>query len=245
VAITFLDNKNSVFPNVNLALAEPNGLLAAGGDLSVNRLLDAYSKGIFPWYSEFLEDGSPSPILWWCPKPRCVLFLDQLKVSRSLKKSIKKTGFDVSCDHAFRETIQGCANDRAKSTGTWINPAIQDAYCALHEIGYAHSIECWHDGKLVGGLYGVALGKMFYGESMFSQKTDASKVALVFLCSLLKAQGAQIVDCQVANPHLISLGASEIALENFIRFLESDCYKAPLQFPTDKMSAIKACAIYL
>lgn len=258
MGIPFL-NEQDDFPNIRFALEEPNGLLAAGGDLSSPRLLKAYSHGIFPWYSEFLEDGSRSPILWWCPTPRCVLLIENLHISRSLAKVIRNSGFEVSCNQAFQETILGCATERinhkkytgytAKKPDTWINSAIQNAYYNLHLLGAAHSIECWFNGVLVGGLYGVAIGKMFYGESMFCRQSNASKVAFVYLCSLLKAQGAQIIDCQVANPHLLSLGASEISLEMFQQFLDSECKKQSLVFPSHpqqgRQSAREACASLL
>lgn len=253
--LPFLDDDSDSFPDVSNALAEPNGLLAAGGNLNSKRLLNAYAHGIFPWYSEFLEDGSPSPILWWCPQPRCVLLIDNLKISRSLAKVIRNGGFQVSCNQAFQETIFGCSTERinykdtfntGEKAGTWINPAIQKAYYDLHKLGAAHSIECWFNDELVGGLYGIAIGKMFYGESMFSRKSNASKVAFVYLCSLLKAQGAQLIDCQIANPHLMSLGATEISLEIFQQFLDSECKKEPLVFPCSsqnkKTSAREACA---
>lgn len=248
MGIPFLD-KFDHFPDVSHALAEPNGLLAAGGDLSTERLLAAYSLGIFPWYSEFLDDGSPAPILWWCPHPRCVLLIDNLKVSRSLAKTIRNAKFEVSCDRAFQATIHACATERigdrnkSKISGTWINTDIQEAYYKLHKLGFAHSIECWLNNELVGGLYGISIGKMFYGESMFSRTSNASKVAFVYLCSLLKQQGAELIDCQIANPHLISLGASEISLKEFQEFLKRNCTEKTLNFPLDKRDAASACSI--
>jgi leucyl/phenylalanyl-tRNA--protein transferase len=234
MSIPFLGVDVSLFPDTKFALKEPNGLLAAGGDLSTARLINAYQLGIFPWYEEFLEDGSPSPILWWCPTPRCVLYIKDLRVSRSLRKSIRNAGFEVSCDNAFSTTVDACAAERAKSTGTWINQDMKDAYYELHRAGFAHSIECWHQEVLVGGLYGVSIGNMFFGESMFSLKSDASKVALFYLCALLKEQGSQMIDCQISNPHLESLGAGEIDIEDFQNHLIQNCNKASLNFPKPK-----------
>ncbi len=224
-----------LFPEAYSALKEPNGLLAAGGDLSPERLLAAYQRGIFPWYEEFLEDGSPSPILWWCPAPRCVLFIKDLKVSPSLKKSMRNRGYSISCDRAFEETIIACAESRADSEGTWINQDMIEAYTQLHRQGYAHSVECWSGEQLVGGLYGIAIGQMFFGESMFSKERDSSKTAFVALCSYLQRQGQDLIDCQIANPHLISLGASEIDLDQFLDHLSLTTNQEPLDFPKNKV----------
>lgn len=203
------------FPPVERALEHPNGLLCAGADLSIARLLDAYRHGIFPWYS-----GS-EPILWWSPDPRMVLFTDELKVSRSLAKSMRNKGYTVRCDSAFGAVLEGCAAPRIgpgdDAPGTWLGPAMRRAYGALHDAGYAHSVETWRDGDLVGGLYGVALGRMFYGESMFSRATDASKVALVALVEQLRARGVPLIDCQVRTPLLAGLGAREIPRRDFLR----------------------------
>jgi len=197
------------FPPVAHALAEPDGLLAAGGDLTPQRLLDAYRHGIFPWYSE------GEPILWWSPDPRMVLYTGELKVSRSLAKNLRNKGYELRIDTAFREVIKGCANREE----TWLSRPMQAAYLALHQSGYAHSFETWREDDLVGGLYGVAIGRMFYGESMFSSATDASKVALVGLVRALVARGFPLIDCQMKTPLLASLGGREIPRAAFLRAL--------------------------
>lgn len=203
------------FPSVERALKNPNGLLAAGADLSLERLLDAYRHGIFPWYS------SGQPPLWWSPDPRMVLECEALKVSRSLSKSIRNKGYEVRVDTAFPEVLRGCSAPRHGEPGTWLGPDMRVAYARLHGAGYAHSFETWCDGKLIGGLYGVALGRMFYGESMFSRATDASKVALVKLVQVLKSRRFPLIDCQVHTPLLESLGAREIPRREFLRALAS------------------------
>jgi leucyl/phenylalanyl-tRNA--protein transferase len=195
------------FPPVERALKEPNGLLAAGGELSVARLLGAYRRGIFPWYS------TPEPILWWSPDPRMVLFGAELKVSRSLAKNLRNKGFELRIDTAFPKVLEGCA---VREEGTWLGKDMRKAYLALHRAGHAHSFETWRDGRLVGGLYGVAVGRLFCGESMFSLETDASKVALVHLVRFLGARGP-LVDCQVHTPLLASLGAREIPRRAYLR----------------------------
>jgi len=210
--IPWLDNATP-FPPPESALREPNGLLAAGGDLSPRRLVDAYSRGIFPWFSP----GEPT--LWWSPDPRMVLFPAELKVSRSLQKTLKKHDYEVRVDTAFREVMQQCAAPRDGQQGTWISPAMIAAYTELHEQGIAHSVETWVTGKLVGGLYGIALGRMFYGESMFSRATDASKIALVHLVRQLGRWGFGMIDCQMNTSHLASLGAREIPRAEFGRNL--------------------------
>jgi leucyl/phenylalanyl-tRNA--protein transferase len=199
------------FPPVEKALKDPNGLLAAGGDLSVERLLAAYRRGIFPWFS------GHEPILWWSPDPRMVLYCAELKVSRSLAKSVRNKGYEVRIDTAFREVLAGCSGARRDGGGTWLGEDMRKAYAALHRAGYAHSFEAWRKGELVGGLYGVALGRMFYGESMFSRATDASKVALVALVEVLRARGFPLIDCQVRTPLLASLGARETPRRSFLR----------------------------
>lgn len=206
--ITWL-TEDSEFPPLSTALRRPNGLLAAGGDLSVERLLAAYRRGIFPWYS----DGEP--ILWWSPDPRMVLFPDELKVSRSLRKTLRKAPFALRADASFREVIQKCSEPRSDQPGTWITAEMKQAYGLLHRMGIAHSVEAWRDGELVGGLYGVALGKVFFGESMFSRVTDASKVAFVHLVAHLKACGFRLIDCQMRTPLLAAFGAREIARSEF------------------------------
>lgn len=203
------------FPSVERALKNPNGLLAAGADLSLERLLEAYRRGIFPWYS------AGQPPLWWSPDPRMVLECAGLKVSRSLSKSIRNKGYEVRVDTAFPEVLRGCSAPRQGEPGTWLGPDMSVAYARLHNAGFAHSFETWRDGELVGGLYGVALGRMFYGESMFSRATDASKVALVKLVEVLTRRGFPLIDCQVHTPLLESLGAREIPRREFLRALAS------------------------
>lgn len=205
------------FPNVESALDEPNGLLALGGDLSEERLLAAYRRGIFPWYSE------GEPILWWSPDPRAVLFPSQINISRSLRKTLKRKLFDVTLDRAFPEVMSGCASPRDGARGTWITPDLFHAFCDLHAHGYAHSVECWQGKRLVGGLYGLAIGKVFFGESMFSLVTDASKVALVHLVWQLQRWGFGVIDCQVGSAHLASLGAVEIPRHEFVHMLSNWC----------------------
>ena len=195
------------FPPVERALKNPNGLLAAGGELSVERLLEAYRHGVFPWYS------GAEPVLWWSPDPRMVLYCAELKVPRSLAKSVRNKGFEVRIDTAFAAVLEGCA-DRPQ---TWLGTDMRRAYLRLHRAGYAHSFETWRAGELVGGLYGVALGRMFYGESMFSQATDASKVALVALVGELRAREFPLIDCQMHTPLLASLGARAIPRRSFLR----------------------------
>jgi leucyl/phenylalanyl-tRNA--protein transferase len=195
-------------------LAEPGGLLAVGGDLSQKRLLLAYSMGIFPWYS------GGSPILWWSPDPRLVLFPGELKVSRSLRQKIKKGVFEVTVDAAFEEVIRLCAEVHGNRDGdTWITPEMKEAYIALHRLGFAHSVESRRNGELVGGLYGVALGGAFFGESMFTLAADASKVALAALVERLAGWGFELIDCQVFTPHLMSLGAREVPRSEFLEAL--------------------------
>ncbi len=208
------------FPPVGLALREPNGLLAAGGDLRPERLLAAYRRGIFPWY----EEGQP--ILWWSPDPRAVLYPHALRVSRSLRRTLKRGGFEVTVDRAFAAVVAGCASPRPGAVGTWITPEMAAAYGTLHRLGWAHSIETWRDGVLVGGLYGVAIGRVFFGESMFSRVTDASKVALVGLVRRLEARGFELIDCQVASEHLASLGAVELPRRVFLERLAALCEPA-------------------
>ena len=203
------------FPAVGRALNEPNGLLCAGGDLSVRRLLEAYRRGIFPWYS------GDEPILWWSPDPRMVLFCDELKIARSLAKSIRNKGYDVRVDTSFEDVMASCAAPRRGEARTWLGDEMREAYLELHGEGYAHSFECWKGDRLVGGLYGVALGRMFYGESMFSSATDASKVALVALVEDLRVRGFPLIDCQVRTPLLAQLGGREIPRSEFLRSLRA------------------------
>ncbi len=201
------------FPPIEQALHDPDGLLAAGGDLSPERLLAAYSRGIFPWY----EKGQP--ILWWSPNPRAVLFPDKVHVSKSLHKCLRKSRFEVTMDRAFSSVIQRCSQPRSYSSGTWITTEMRDAYIKLHQLGFAHSVETWLEGELVGGLYGVALGQLFFGESMFSTTSNASKVAFVHLAGQLNAWGFPLIDCQLENPHLTSLGSENIPRSRFKKYL--------------------------
>jgi len=202
------------FPAPHLALREPDGLLAVGGDLSPQRLLCAYRIGIFPWYSE------GQPILWWTPDPRTVLFPAGLHVSRSLRKWLRQRRYRFSLDTAFATVLEACAAPRADGLGTWLLPEMRAAYQHLHELGFAHSVEVWEDAELIGGLYGLALGGVFFGESMFSRRPNASKVALVHLVRQLEAWGFALLDAQVASDHLFSLGAEEIPRERFMALLD-------------------------
>lgn len=205
---------NDGFPPVARALDAPNGLLAAGGDLSAERLLEAYRSGIFPWFSP------GDPILWWSPDPRMVLFPQEFKLSASLKKTLKRACFKVTADQAFEQVVRACAAPRAGASGTWIVEEMIAAYCELHRLGHAHSVEVWMENELVGGLYGVAIGKMFYGESMFSKRTDGSKIAFAHMARQLERWGFGMIDCQMYTPHLASLGAREISRAEFISRLQ-------------------------
>jgi leucyl/phenylalanyl-tRNA--protein transferase len=209
-------NRDDPFPPLESALKHPNGLLAAGADLSPERLLAAYRLGIFPWYSE------GEPLLWWSPDPRMVLVPSAMKISRSLAKTLRNRDYEIRFDSAFAAVMRGCATRGADATGTdtddtgtWITAEMCAAYQRLHELGYAHSVETWIDGKLAGGLYGVAVGRMFYGESMFTRARDASKIAMVHLARRLERQGYGMIDCQMHTPHLASLGAHAMARSKF------------------------------
>ncbi len=207
----------SPFPTLDQALDD--GLLAVGGDLSPQRLLNAYRNGIFPWFNEH------DPILWWAPDPRMVLFTNQIKVSKSLKKTIKNTPLSVTIDRAFSDVMTACAAPRKNAngeteSGTWIHPDMIEAYSILHQQGIAHSIECWQNDKLVGGLYGIAIGHIFFGESMFSTVRDSSKIALVMLCQQLERWGFPLIDCQIYSEHLANMGAIEIERKQFISYLD-------------------------
>jgi leucyl/phenylalanyl-tRNA--protein transferase len=203
------------FPPIESAMRDPNGLLAAGGDLSPVRLLDAYARGIFPWFNE------DEPPLWWSPDPRMVVFSAERHVTRSLRRVIGSGRFQVTMDTAFVEVMAGCASPRLDQEGTWITPQIVDAYTRLNRLGYAHSIETWADGELVGGLYGVAVGRMFFGESMFARRSDASKVAFATMLAQFERWGMPLVDCQVPTSHLASLGGREIPRAEFLRHLRA------------------------
>ncbi len=201
------------FPPVSAALKDPDGLLAAGGELTAARLIDAYSHGIFPWFNP------GQPILWWSPDPRMVLIPRELKISRSLNKVLRNRSYEVRADTSFRTVMQACAEPRPQQDGTWITDEMIAAYCALHAQGIAHSIETWIDGELAGGLYGVALGRVFYGESMFTRAADASKIALVHLVRQLERWHFGMIDCQVHTDHLASVGARAIPRADFMRKL--------------------------
>jgi leucyl/phenylalanyl-tRNA--protein transferase len=223
-----------VFPAVERALREPNGLLAAGGDLSPQRILAAYRRGIFPWYSP------GEPILWWSPDPRMVLLPAELKVSRSLAKVLRNRDYEVRLDTAFAAVIAACAQTaRSGRPGTWITPEMQAAYGRLHGLGYAHSVEVFDSGRLIGGLYGVALGRVFYGESMFSTRSDASKIALAHLCAYLRSRDFGIIDCQMETAHLASLGAKPIPRREFVAQIDRLADQGdPGLWPADAVQAV-------
>lgn len=212
------------FPNIKEALRDPDGLLAIGGDLSEERLLSAYQRGIFPWFNE------GQPILWWSPDPRCVLEPKEIKISRSLSKCIKKEQFKVTFNTAFADVLEGCAAARDGVKDTWITKDIKFSYLNLFKMGYAHSVECWENERLVGGLYGLAMGKVFFGESMFSRISNASKVALVHLVHCLDEMDFRVIDCQVHSNHLQSLGAKPIQRGLFIKMLENYCNRETTEF---------------
>ena len=203
------------FPPTSEALESPNGLLAWGGDLQPERLLLAYSSGIFPWYSD------EQPILWWSPVPRCVIFPEKVYLSSRTRRRYNSGVYRLSADSAFKQVISGCAEPRGHDSGTWITPEMREAYVHLHRLGHAHSLEVWEDDLLAGGIYGLSIGSVFFGESMFSRKTDASKIALVALCQHLHSRGYGLLDCQVGNPHLHSMGAEELERGAFETLLES------------------------
>lgn len=211
--IPWLDPQDP-FPPVSSALTEPNGLLAAGADLSVERLVAAYRNGIFPWY------GEDQPLLWWSPDPRMVLFPAEFRVARSLRKRLLRRDYELRADTAFEAVMRACAEPRADQSGTWITEEMVAAYGTLHRRGLAHSVETWMGGKLAGGLYGVALGRMFYGESMFTRASDASKIALAHLVRQLERRGCGMIDCQIKTAHLASFGAREIPRAEFMRKLQ-------------------------
>ena len=217
------------FPPLEQALAEPNGLLAAGGSLAPEWLLLAYRNGIFPWFSP------GEPILWWSPDPRLVLLPERLHISRTLRRTLRRQPFEVRLDTAFAAVMQACAAPRGPGLGTWITPEMRSAYQRMHELGHAHSVECWRDGRLVGGLYGMALGKVFFGESMFCRETDASKVALAHLARLLAERRYGMIDCQMTTSHLLSMGAEEISRADFCRALAhwTPLGPPPCRWPAD------------
>ena len=211
--LKLLGSDPSHFPDIDLALEDPDGLLAVGGDLSPERIINAYMQGVFPWF----EEGQP--ILWWSPNPRMVLFPKDLHISRSLRKTLRKQIFTVTTDQEFEKVMLGCAASRQGQHGTWITPEMHKAYLNLHRLGVAHSVESWFEGQLVGGLYGLAIGKLFFGESMFCQKTDASKVAFTTLVQRLQQLDYELIDCQVFTHHLASLGAIELPRSEFRQYL--------------------------
>lgn len=217
--LQWLDPQTVDFPSTTEALTNPNGLLAVGGDLTVERIINAYRNGIFPWY----EQGQP--ILWWSPDPRTVLLPDALHISRSMHKFLRRTSYQVTFDQDFAAVLSGCAEPRDYTDATWITPQMQQAYVALHQRGIAHSVEVWDQQQLVGGLYGVALGKVFFGESMFSRRSNASKTAFIRLVQQLQKWEFELIDCQMPTDHLASLGAREIPRETFIQSLRELCHE--------------------
>jgi len=221
--LTVLDpnNPEQSFPSINSALSIPDGLLAVGGCLSKSRLLNAYRQGIFPWNSP------DEPILWWSPDPRLVLFPEKLVISRSLGKILRKQIFTITIDEAFAEVVSACAKPRKDGLGTWITKDILQAYQELHTSGFGHSAEAWLNGELVGGLYGVAIGKVFFGESMFFSKTDVSKFVFVSLVKKIMSWGYKVIDCQVSTGHLMSFGAEEITRSEFSKLLEQYSEASP------------------
>lgn len=228
--IPWLTEDPYLFPHPDQALEDPDGLLAAGGDLTTDRLLQAYRQGIFPWF------GDDDPILWWSPNPRCVIKPDQIHISRSLKKHIRRSELRLSFDENFTSVIQSCSKERSGSPGTWITEDMKQAYINLHYQGFAHSVEVWDENRLIGGLYGLAIGPFFFGESMFSVQTNASKVAFVALGKQLKRWNYQLIDCQVHNSHLESLGATDIPRAEFLRCINlsiDDDIKHNWNFDTD------------
>lgn len=236
--IALLDpHDRTIFPDPCQALHEPNGLLAVGGDLSPVRLVSAYRRGIFPWFS------AGDPILWWSPDPRALLFPDRLHVSRSLRKRLRRGDLVTTLDRDFQGVIQGCAEPRDVDGGTWLVPDMIAAYRRLHTLGLAHSVEVWRAGELVGGVYGVAIGRAFFGESMFSQVTDASKVALVRLCEQLLEWDFGLIDCQMTTEHLLSLGAIEVARADFMALLDRHGSRPGYDRSWDEGTDRPACAL--
>lgn len=217
------------FPDPAHALTDPNGLLAVGGDLHPQRLLSAYQDGIFPWFD------ANSPLLWWSPNPRAVLLPEEVHISRSMRKFFRHSDIEISINTAFNKIIEQCALPRKHEKTTWITQAMMDAYNQLHQQGHAHSIEVWDQDELVGGLYGLAIGRVFCGESMFHTKTNASKAAFIFLCQHWQQHGGQLIDCQISNTHLQSLGAMECTRDIFLQTLHAlrdkpihpDCWRKP------------------
>ncbi len=214
-------NEDILFPPVELA--DESGILAVGGDLSEKRLIKAYSQGIFPWYSP------GEPILWWSPDPRFVLYPEKIKISRSMRQILKRKTFTITFDQAFPEVIKNCSKPRDDDMGTWITDEMTDAYIRLHNLGYAHSVEAWQDGRLAGGLYGVSLGTAFFGESMFTHVSNASKACFIVLTRYLEKAGFPIIDCQVHTSHLASLGAHFIPRSDFLAVIENSIKEKTLK----------------
>ena len=217
------DDPPQAFPELSKACTEPDGLLAAGGDLSAERLLYAYQHGIFPWYSE------GQVVLWWSPDPRCVLALDEFHLSRRLRRELRKSEYQVSFNLAFAEVVSACAASRKSQDGTWITADMAESYNDLHDKGWAHSVEIWHGNNLVGGLYGLAIGRVFFGESMFSRVSQASKIAMLALTEWLLKHDFLLLDCQVVSPHLLTLGAKLISRQSFQDILVEACHP-PIRF---------------
>lgn len=236
--LTFLDFDNPVFPSQDKALENPDGLLAVGGNLQPETLISAYHQGIFPWY----EDGQP--LLWWSPAERAVIYPDDIKVSRSLRKTLRQTDWEVRLDSDFLSVIEHCAAPRKKGNeDTWITDEMVSSYSELHRMGHAHSLEIWRHDKLVGGLYGVLVGAVFCGESMFSVEKDASKIALVQLAIIMKERaGGGLIDCQLSNDHLLSMGAVTISRQNFLATLE-DLADQPCKWPDKWQCKIPYCSV--
>lgn len=227
------DDELTKFPEVSNALSEPDGLLMAGGNLSPKRLMNAYRSGIFPWY----EEGEP--ILWWSPDPRCIIWPESIRITRSLAKTIRSGKYEVTDNLAYREVMKQCGAPRANSSGTWVTDAMVDAYCKLHEFGFARSLEVWMGPQLVGGLYGIQLGRLFIGESMFSRERDASKVAMAHLAQSGKYD---LIDCQLENPHLTSMGAETISREDYIGYLQQYGDLENAHFSTEQLRMAKSHA---
>lgn len=234
--LSWLDDNDVAFPAVSAALQDPNGLLAVGGDLRCERLIAAYRRGIFPWY----EEGQP--ILWWSPDPRMVLLPEELRVSGSLLKFIRRRTYRVTMDRDFAGVINACAAPRREAAGTWITPQLSSAFNRLHDMGIAHSVEVWDDQRLAGGLYGVAMGQMFFGESMFSRDSNTSKLALVFLAKQLKRWHYRLIDCQVSSKHLTSMGARELPRMQFqdylLKYIDEPGQAGPWQSDIDMQQLI-------
>lgn len=226
------------FPDIARALAEPDGLLAAGGDLSPERLLYAYRHGIFPWY----DDGQP--ILWWSPDPRCVLPPHEFHLAKRLRRDIRQSTFEISFNTAFSQVMRACAGRRTGQRGTWITPDMARAYSGLHDSGWAHSIEVWDGDQLAGGLYGIAIGRVFFGESMFSRESNASKIAMLALCREMALQDFALLDCQVVSPHLLTLGAREMSRAAFRDILDNACEprQRGTKWPAGRMPAAALAA---